>query len=160
MQPEYFDEVQQWYVVFSQRRVPRCRLIHWLVPPEFSHVYLMRERPDGGTLVIDPLKWGMAVQYVEMHFEEALLRAATVSTAMLGYTADYRRASCHFVPRGVFTCVTMVKAILGLRCWAFTPRGLYRKLLKSPLTTPVKIHDKNDTDGNVCRHCGSCNLRA
>lgn len=159
MTPEYFAEVQQWYVVFSQRRTPRCRLFHWLVSPAFNHVYLMRERPDGGTLVIDPLKWGMAVQYVEMNFEEALLRAATVSTAMLGYTADYRVSSVRFVPRGIFTCVTAVKAILGLRSRAMTPLGLYRKLLKSPYTTPVKVHDPKDTESLTCRHCGSSHMR-
>jgi hypothetical protein len=158
--PEFFDEVQQWYVVFTKRRVSRCHPVQRLLHPAFSHVYLMRERRDGGTLVIDPLKWGMAVQYVEMNFEEALLRAAQVSTAMLGYTADYRRSSNHFVLRGPFNCVTAVKAILGLRCWALTPRALYKRLLTSEFTTPVRIHDAKDTESLTCRHCGAGNMRA
>lgn len=141
MQPAYFDEVQQWYVVFSKRRTPRCRLIHWLLCPDLSHVYLIRETPEGKTMVIDPQQWGVATQFIDMPIDEALLKAAHVSTAMLGYTADYRR-TFNFVPRGIYTCVTLVKAMLALKGLYVTPRGLYKALLKHPFCTPVKLYDK------------------
>lgn len=160
MQPELFNEVQQWYVVFSKRRVPRCRLIHWLVCPALSHVYLMRERPDGGTMIIDPMKWGMAVKYVELGFDDALLLTAQECTALLGFTADYRNASLLNRMPFVFTCVTAVKAILGLRSWSLTPRQLYKRLLKSGYTTPVKLHDPHDSASHHCRHCGADTRRA
>jgi hypothetical protein len=139
MQPEYFDEVQQWYVVFTRRRVPRCYFWHWLIKPSFNHLYLVRELPDGNTILIDPLKWGAAVQFVELPLDEYLLKAAQHenATAMLGYTADYRRCAT-FVPRGFYTCVMLVKAILGLKLRTLTPFGLYKALCRHPATTVIK----------------------
>lgn len=137
MQPQYFDEIQQWYVVFSKRRVPRCYFWHWLLKPEFSHLYLVREAPDGNAMLIDPLKWGVAVQFTETPIDDYLLGVSPHATAVLGYIADYRRIF-NFVPRGFYTCVTMVKAVLGLKTMTLTPFGVYRHLLRNPLTSVVK----------------------
>lgn len=137
MQPEYFDEIQQWYVVFSKRRVPRCYFWHWFLKPEFSHLYLVREAPDGNVMLIDPLKWGVAVQFTQTPIDDYLLGVSHHATAVLGYIADYRRTFT-FVPRGLYTCVTIVKAVLGLKAMTLTPFGVYRQLLRNPLTTVIK----------------------
>lgn len=135
---EYFDEVQQWYVVFQERRKPRTRLIHWLLHDTFVHCLLVRAVGDQ-TLVIDPLQWGVAIKSYPQPVEQYLMEHAHEASAILSYVADYRRLG-DYVPRGIYTCVTALKAILGLRkCWAVqTPFSLYRFLLSYDHTVVVK----------------------
>lgn len=132
-----FDESQTWYVVFSERRVPRWHLVHWIIHKPFSHCYLVRELPDGNAMLLDPLRWGLAVQITQKNLEEYLTAAAPHATALLSYTADYRRCG-DYVPRGLYSCVTILKAVLGLKCLAITPFQLYKSLVQHPHTTVIK----------------------
>lgn len=135
---DYFDEVQQWYVVFQDRRKPRSRIIHWLLHDAFVHCLLVRE-VNGQTMVIDPLQWGIGVKVYEQPLDEFLIENAPQASAILSFVADYRRLE-GYVPRGVYTCVTAIKAILGLRRCLFvqTPFSLYRYLLRYQHTVVVK----------------------
>lgn len=141
----YFDEIQQWYVVFHPRVKPRHRWIHWLVRRDMAHCHLARELPGGHTLVVDAWQWGIAVHVVEKSIDEYLIEQAqgtpemVAASAVLGFTADYRRLG-DYRTRGVYTCVTLTKAVLGLwKCAQVqTPMGLYKLLLKYPTCTVVK----------------------
>ena len=136
---QYFDEVQTWCVVFFLRERPRTRFIHYLLNDDFVHCILLREMPDGRTLMIDPEQWGIAISFQDKALENILLEYGPRASAVLMHTVDYRRFSQYRV-RGVYTCVTLCKAILGLwKCWGVqTPFGLYRLLLKYPTTTIIK----------------------
>lgn len=150
-----FDEVQHWYVVFTPRTTPRRLFWHFLTDFDFSHAYLVRELPDATAMVINPLRWGIAVHMTGRPIDEYIIETANNSTAVLGYTADYRTCSSAYVPRLAYSCVSIIKAILGIRSLCLRPRALYKLLLKSELITPIKIHDPDDITRNLCRHCGS-----
>lgn len=139
MDPQYFNEIQQWYVVFQDRRKPRTRCIHWLLHDRFVHCLLVRPVNDQQTLVIDPAQWGVMVAVVDSDVESFLTEKAARTTAIVSYVADYRKLEGYY-PRGPYTCVTLLKAILGLKKCALlqTPFSLYKYLLKSERTTVVK----------------------
>lgn len=132
-----FDEVQTWYVVFDRRRVPRCRFWHWFLPTKFSHVYMLREAAEGQLIILHPLLWGLGVQTLQDTIENYIVAMGQDATAVLQYTADYRRVG-DYISRGLYNCVTLVKAVLGLTTRAFTPFGLYRHMLRLPNTHVIK----------------------
>lgn len=139
MAPEYLEEVQHWYVVFQKREKPRFRLIHWLLHDHFVHCLLVREAPGGTTLIIDPMPWGVAVKFVEQDIDSLLLASADQTSAIVSFITDYRRIA-GYRPRGIYTCVTLLKSMLGMKSKPFiqTPFALYRYLLKWPQSTVVK----------------------
>lgn len=136
---DYFDEIQQWYIVFERKEIFKGHFIQRILKKDFCHCYLVREIAPDKVLVIDPLLWGTAVAVVDRKLEDYLLNAAQRAAAILGFTADYRRC-VRYIPRGLYTCVTMCKSVLGLTTgrWALTPYRLYRHLLRYPHTTIVK----------------------
>ncbi len=138
MRDFYFDEIQQWYVVFLKRAKPRTRFIHWLVCDDFAHVVMARETPDGRTLLVDPEEWGCALAFVDMPIEDFIVQLDPKASAILSYMADYRRC-VQYRFRGIYTCVTICKTILGVwGCWGILPKHLYRFLLRRAHTTVVK----------------------
>lgn len=138
MRDYYFDEVQQWYVVFIKREKPRTRLIHWLVCDDFAHVVMVRELPDGKALLVDPEEWGTALRFIDQPIDEFIIDLAPRASAILSYAADYRRC-VQYRFRGIYTCVNICKTILGVwGCWSQRPRGLYKFLMKRSTTTVVK----------------------
>lgn len=125
---EYFDEVQSWLIVFDKGQSEQKRWWH-LLPLRMGHVFLLREA-GSGVLMLNPVEWGLAVRYESISLIDAAQHYGANAQAILSYTCDYRRNVLP-VRRGVITCVSIVKAVLGLRkCRAVTPFGLYRQLLK------------------------------
>jgi hypothetical protein len=137
IQYNYFDEVQQWYVVFQKRPVPLSRFIHLFLKREFGHCFLVREISEDKIITINPLMWGVAVQVLGMKLEDYLLSVGPDSTAILGLTADYRRMS-NYIPRGLYTCVTLCKSVLGLSGLFVTPFKLYKCIIKKQHSQVVK----------------------
>lgn len=136
---QFFDEIQQWYVVFHPRGAPRHRWFHFLLRDDFAHCFLARELPDGKSLVVDAQHWGIGVSIREESLEQLLLEQAKDATAIVGYTADYRRQTAYRT-RAIYSCVNICKAVLGLYGCAQvqTPFGLYKLLVKHRTTTVVK----------------------
>lgn len=146
---EYYDEVQQWFVVFQARTRPRTRLIHYLLHDDFVHCLLVRSIGDK-TLVIDPLQWGVGVKVYDEPADQFIVNHSHQASAILSYVADYRRLD-GYIPRGVYTCVTLIKGILGIKKAAFiqTPFALYLLMLRYETTTIVKpfipyMRERND----------------
>lgn len=84
------------------------------------------------------LHWGIATSMVDMTIDDYVLLKARESTAVVSFVADYRRNSTN-VYRGIMTCVSFIKAVLGLQeGMAITPRQLYKYLLSHELATVVK----------------------
>ena len=135
----WFEEIQQWYVVFQRLENPRTKLWHWLLNKSFVHCLLVRELPDGTVMIIDPRRWGVSVRFVNQPFEQFLVDHAHQCTAMLGFTADYRRLD-GYKARCFYTCVSVCKSILGLKKCLFvqTPFALYKVLVRCSQTTIVK----------------------
>lgn len=141
MHYSYFDEVQQWYVIFFRRGKPRHRWFHWFLRDDFVHCATVRQIDPFKTLLIEVKAWGVISQIVNQSIEDYLLNHLEISSAILGFTVDYRRQA-EARPRGIINCVTLTKAILGLWNCPFvqTPFALYKLLLQYPLCTVVKAY--------------------
>lgn len=121
------------YVFFDKRRVKKSRLIHYVLPRRWNHVFTVEDY-NGRLLVFDPTLDGIKLflrdQTIETLLSEAL--AAQV-TAILHYVPP--EPALKYIPRGIYTCVGAVKAALNLDFKAFfilTPRGLFRYLVTKP----------------------------
>ena len=93
----------------------------------FGHVFLVLD---------DQINW-ILVDPLSTHLE-----VATIAPREFDVAAFYREQGCTvlpatakpscFLPFGLKTCVSFVKAFLGIRApWIVTPHGLYRALINS-----------------------------
>lgn len=126
-----YAECRTWYVVFDKPRERQWRWFRIFTGRRFSHCYALSEA-GGGTMRVEPLAWGLCCTWVETEIATTLLDYAQAdTTAILSVTVDYRLAQDD-VYRGVFTCVSALKALLGLRKCPFTvtPFQLYKRLCK------------------------------
>lgn len=131
-------EARTWYIVFDK---PRSRFRRWwyiLTPFAFRHCYAFSEAGEG-IMRVDPLSWGMAVVYEPVQAEAALVEyARSDCTAVLSVTVDYRTA-VNRPKRGVYSCVSVIKALLAIRApLALTPFQLYRVLARHEGCVPIK----------------------
>ncbi len=83
------------------------------------------------TMKIEPLTWGIDV---DLWFEHPDVVAKSFyekgATAILKVPVKIP-ATPSFVPRGVYSCVTVVKAMVGVRQWrVWTPKGLFGYLVR------------------------------
>lgn len=125
------SEARTWYVIFDQPRTNRFRWIRFFTGYLFSHCYAVTEAGEG-VIIFEPLAWGLYCSYYPIKLEAALedvMKSDT--TALLSVTVEYIK-SIDNVPRGLYTCVSSVKALLGLRKCPFTitPFQLYKRLCR------------------------------
>lgn len=83
------------------------------------------------SLVINPLTWGVQCDVIFERpadlAQEALREGATCVVRM---PVD-QKFDREYIPRGLFTCVTLIKSILGVAAWyVWTPEHLARYLLR------------------------------
>lgn len=140
----HLDRCSEWVIAFTPYR-GRNLLKKWLLSPACGHVWAFTE-VHGNTLIFDPFSGGYFTAVTSAPTSEsglgvtpailakALLRKGQVQ--LLYYKARMPRTSAHWgtvVP----SCVSMVKLLLGVRSWVFTPRQLHKKLIQrgaAPLT--------------------------
>lgn len=131
------DERRKFFVVFQDRN--RWQFWRWYCRPGWRHCWIISVVyfPEPGLaadrycLKVEPLQWGIdtAVWFADPDVVvQAFYRAGV--TAVVEYDADFPPAAV-YIPRGIFTCVSTVKAVLGLRNWrVWTPWHLYRHLIR------------------------------
>lgn len=82
--------------------------------------------------MINPLGFAVAVDQVDLLAVDAAKHAlASGATLALSWKVDLvpRR---EFVPRGLLTCVSVVKAVLGISAWfVLTPEHLARWMIRN-----------------------------
>lgn len=113
---------------------------HFFTKPAWRHCWVMVPAywPEPGlmattvTMKIEPLKWGIDT---EVWWEppeviaQAFLDAG--ATAVVAFPVE-NPPSEGYVFRGLFTCVVVVKAVLGINNWRlWTPWQLFRYLLRN-----------------------------
>ena len=126
---ELFADSITWAVIFCPAKSDDPHWTARLLHRDFAHCYLIRECGDGA-LVIDPLGWGIATRFEDKPFNDVVLHHAQDATACLLYVADYR-FNTYAIGRAFYSCVSVVKAALGLRSGRLvqTPKALYKYLL-------------------------------
>jgi len=133
-----FSEAVTWAVVFTPNCKREPHWSRWFIGREFAHCYLIREN-GSGALIVDPLRWGIAIQPVEQPFNDVVLAHAKDATACVMYVADYR-FNTYSIGRLFYNCVAATKAVLGLRRGRLvqSPKALYKWLLKQHGSNVVK----------------------
>lgn len=96
--------------------------------PGYHHVMAMFYDPDGDAwLVLDPIFGGLQCRALtDSPSLTVQLLAAYPCTAWAMVRLD--RHAYPVCTRGPLTCVSVVKALLGLRGWSLTPYQLYRQI--------------------------------
>lgn len=84
------------------------------------------------SLCINPLTWGVDVVLVPKHPEEVCakeLEDGATAALSIPIDLDMKRL---YVPRGLLTCVSLIKAVLGMSggWYVWTPKHLARYLLR------------------------------
>lgn len=116
-----------WFICFS----PECNdLMPWYVRPVvrgFRHVYAMRDY-NGVTLIVSHNAQGLIVDASPVPVTNCVraLNAQGVETVL----AVAGRLKNGYTQRGVQSCVSIVKSLLGIKAWhILTPQQLYNYLL-------------------------------
>lgn len=123
-----FRDSQTWFIIFSRSLNPRwySRLLH----KDFQHVHLWRATGEG-SLAVNQLSHCLAIRHVPDSIESIIEQElAYKPTAVLVHTVHY---SSHYklLHPEIHTCISTVKRILCMRGMFFTPKGLYKELLKA-----------------------------
>lgn len=105
------------------------------------------------TMVVNPCGWGLHVDVIWRTPEQIVAEfVAEGCTAVLQQTVELPPPQ-PFILRGVFTCVSVIKAALGLRNWrVVTPYGLFRFMLANGATV---IFRRSDDDGHIQKSAGN-----
>lgn len=128
------DAQTRWWVVFRDALAATEPWHHrlWralgLLPPGFGHCFAFCE-PSPGLVLVYNLQPGGIEHRLITTFAYAMVRdyradgarVVVAETRVVGYV---RRRS---LP--ILTCASVVGALLGVRGWVVTPRGLYRRLI-------------------------------
>ena len=116
-----------WYVVFcdwtTTRRAPW--FIHWFTRPGFRHVFALRSTKLG-TVILNPLLSSIFVEWVPFDVE-----ACAIACRRRGWKVVRveNKTQKDYGLRGLITCVSVIKAAIGLkRWWIVTPYQLYKYL--------------------------------
>lgn len=123
-----FEESQTWLVVFD-RSYGAPEWWKFLLHRDFKHVR-MYQVLDDGYIAADSLRHVMCVRSISKNDTDVIAteaRSTAILCATVHYSGIYKKA-----PIEIMTCITVAKRILGIHGrWIWTPRGLYRELLKS-----------------------------
>lgn len=120
------------WVVFQDHNMTRCTfwekfesfLLNRL-KPGFSHVYVVKKGLNGNFIIIDAYSSSLAIYEINRpsYIQELRFSGTTVLEAV---TRD-----CAVHPRGLITCVSIAKYILGIRKpGIITPYQLFKYLTK------------------------------
>ena len=121
---------QMWWSIFTPSNLAHCSIV------EAVHY------PDGGYLCVDyfihtETCFGLTNQEVHWEAPETAIAKRLVdrditAVAVIGVEKKYRRG---YIPFGAFTCVSIVKSILGVHRWKIqTPKQLLKYLEREGAT--------------------------
>ncbi len=130
-------------------------------PPGWRHCWIgiATYFPEPGLMAnqwtkrIEPTTWGIDVDFHFISLSDAAQQAYRFgATSVLKISVDTtpRRS---YVPRGFLSCVSVLKAILGLRaCWIVTPKQLHRFLRRNGA---IEVENDGKSENPVHRHQGA-----
>lgn len=136
--PTAIRPAMTWYIGFCD--FAGSGPLKAFVRPGFGHVFAFASAGHG-LLVAEPVAWGLSLKYLPRPAGRGAYPADVLAAEWLATTPRLTLLRVR-VPRmqvptarhlsfALPTCVSVVKAVLGLRAWAVTPWQLYRVLLKA-----------------------------
>lgn len=108
-------------------------MYHPFTGRRWGHVFAISECDDGGCLHYEPLAWGTLITHYAIDIDDLLtLWYLEDTTAIVGVMVDYSQCTGKYIPRGIYTCVSAIKSIIGIKksYFVLTPKQLYKKLIK------------------------------
>lgn len=130
---------QTFYVVFESVTT-HWTIWNWYTEPDWRHCWLMKAAyfPEPGLMAevfthkLEPLRWGMDFDFWFAHPEDVSREFLQLgATAVVKVRMEVPRDYLEYVPRGFITCVSVIKAALGIRDWAvWTPKQLFLYLVR------------------------------
>jgi len=119
-----------YYVIFDKMRSPvKNRWWHFLVSNKYNHCFVIAAVDEGRTMMINPLHWGIYTNVFERNINDTLKFFLNYNvTAILEWQVKVN-PECRWKFRGMYSCVTIVRAILNVDGLAITPKALYKLLL-------------------------------
>ncbi len=132
--PEPVEPPEQWrlgeFLVVFEDSDPDERWRPWRLVTKRGFRHCWAAYNDGpGWLRINPTANGIMVERSLLSTSELMEFHGQQAETRVLYLCSRRPR--RFLGRGLLTCVSVVKQILGVRAaWAITPYGLYRHLLK------------------------------
>ncbi len=143
--PPQFDAFE-WWVVFSPDKIIHAAGLPWwnlVLAVDWRHCWAMKNDGIVWTAVTQNA-YGMEVEtlgYGPEHDVPGLLAAG--GCRVLHVTGE-RRVS--YLGRGLLTCVSVVKQLVGMRAWTvITPAQLYRRLIRDGAEV---IHGRRRTESD------------
>lgn len=136
MDGDPFNASRRWLVFFRERE--RYWWFDRLLAPGFRHVSAAAWFDRAGCwLFIDPTMKGTKIFVLPDGPEAHALfgQWAMQSSSVMAVISKQSRKA---VPP-IFGCVAAIKALLGVRTWACTPKGLHRMLLRSGAGDAVQV---------------------
>lgn len=117
--------ISEYFLVFTDSSQ---WISEWL-KPHFAHCYIL-QRDQYNWFVLNPERLHLRVEIAPVEATQDLIKLWCKPTdTVLKLEFKPRHTTIRFGWFGVFSCVTLVRYLLGLKLKALTPYGLYRKLL-------------------------------
>lgn len=120
---------REFYVCFLGR-LKKEGLYDKFVCSEFRHILLLTPLSDSQILVIDPLSHALNFN-IKNHSIDIVLRKvkAIAGSKIIKYNRPISRKN-KWRFRGLYNCVTLTKTVLNIWCWSFTPKQLFKYLIR------------------------------
>jgi len=119
---------QKYYVVFDKMRGRNWW--NFILDKRFMHCFLLVRLSENKTLLINPLHFCIYNMILDSPLEKVLEEyLQTGVTSVLEFTVSIKRRE-KFRFRGIYTCVSFIKAVLNIRGRSLSPKRLHRYLLK------------------------------
>ena len=121
------SEDREYYIVFDRHR--GCKMFwNYFTSSGFDHIYLFTSIGTQ-TIAIHPTPSECVIDLWQCTIEEAISWIPDDTTAILKYTAKYESLK-RYNARGIVSCVSFAKYLLGIGGITFTPQRLYNQLIK------------------------------
>lgn len=116
---------RKYFVIFDKRR-GAPRFWHMFTSRDFDHVWLLCQI-NGITVSIQPTSKECDINIWFYTLHEVLESLSKDVTAILEYDTSYKNLK-GYIPRGIMSCVSLCKYLLGVGGFTFTPYRLYKQL--------------------------------
>lgn len=120
-----------FYVVFDKRRGDKSRWWHYFLDKDYNHCFVLASISPTQTLIIDPLHWGIYLNVLDASLDDTIQYFAVREVTAIVSCISKVIPDQYWRPRGIYSCVSLVKSILNHRCCSITPKGFFKRLINS-----------------------------
>ena len=151
------NEYREFHVVFAPSRFNRIWSMFCRMP--FRHCWVFwASYYDSPGLMAPRITLKMEAQSSNIDFDVWHADPNEVAAAFLPFSTDILRitlpfkTSLRYSPRGIITCVSIVKSAMDIKAWqVLTPEELYRYLLKIGAQSLKEEYEKNSAhERQIC----------